>query len=398
MSEDSVALEDGFSLMRKASWQKPEVATMPVNECAGYMLARDVHAVEQYPRFSISAVDGFCISYESITRNTPDCGIEIGETIVAGHRISNELDRSRALRIFTGAPIPAGFDTVIKLEDTIVEGSKVFFKLEPARGSNIRSAGEDIGKGELLGKAGDPVTPARMVAMMSAGVHSVQVFKKLKVEVISTGDELLSKDSGIENSTQPLLLNALNGPALEPVKGPVCPDKASAISDAVKLALQRSDIIFITGGSGKGDKDLVNPVLGKMARQVFHGARIKPGRTISLYEFQGKPLFSVSGIPFAAVSSAVLFMDRFLDILNLPLGFHRKVSGYLSRDVKMDSSHCILAGAIYMIRNGLPVIHPVESVSRSGMKNLLGMDSIVCFPPGTGFIPEGTCMEAILLW
>ena len=172
-----------------------DAETLPVREAAGRVLARDLVATMDLPPHANSAVDGYAVAYADLL---PDCDtvLPVGGRAAAGHPLDRALRRGEAIRIFTGAPMPEGADTVLMQEDCIVSDRQVRLKPGIREGANRRHAGEDIALGETALAAGRRLGSADLGLAAALGRHELPVFRRLRVALLSTGDEV--REPGIE--------------------------------------------------------------------------------------------------------------------------------------------------------------------------------------------------------
>ena len=393
-------IDEAIQVISREKWVLPEIQEIPVRKALRHVLAEQVTARMPYPPNNVSAVDGFCFPYKpSFIQKATSSGVEIGGTIEAGRKFEGKVDISKAFRIFTGGLLPPGYSSVVKEEESSRVGDRVIFRVIPSEWENVKRRGEDISEGAIIGELGSILDPGKIIAFLSAGVSAVRVYRKLRVEIISTGDELLNPESKIENTTQPLLVSALSSPILDPYPGPVCPDEREAIAVAIDNAISRADAVAITGGSSRGEKDLVNGILKEVAKPILRGFKIKPGRTISMYSMNGRPVFSVSGIPFAALASTVVLLDAFIKFcLKLDKAFLPRVSVKAPIELSTDPEYYVVSGARIEFCTPSPSVHIVQERSKSGVGNLVGINSLVIIPPGKEPVAKGTALKAIMLW
>ena len=165
-----------------------ETETLPINLALGRILASDLKAGSDSPPFSNSAVDGYAFGFAHAGRKYLE--LKQGRS-AAGHPFSQTIDKGQAIRIFTGAVLPAGTDTVVLQEDVQLAGNKIYFENSLQLGANTRTIGEDIKKGQIIAFKRDPVTAFMAASCISSGIRRAQVYRKLRVGVFSTGDELI---------------------------------------------------------------------------------------------------------------------------------------------------------------------------------------------------------------
>jgi molybdopterin molybdotransferase len=293
----------------------PEIGSeaIPTVAAQGRVLAEDVTSRADMPPFDRTAVDGFAIKSResfSASRNNPAVftvkgRIEAGE--VLGDR-GMSIGVSEAYEVYTGAPIPKGADAVVMVEDAAREGPKVEIYRSVPRLSNISPRGEDIKVGETLLEGGTVIKPWHIGALASVGIRRVDVRKKVKVGVLSTGSELVDLEGGepagslIVDSTRPMIIAALGALGCIAVDGGIAADRVGDIVKRIGRLQGRVDVLISIGGTSVGGKDLVpDAILEVSGRILFHGLAIKPGKPAGYAVVGGKPLFMLPGYPVSAL-------------------------------------------------------------------------------------------------
>jgi molybdopterin molybdotransferase len=293
-------------------------------DAVGRILAEDIHAPWDMPRWDNSAMDGFavraedCISGQQLTvegyipAGVSACGVEVK----AGH----------AVRIMTGAPTPAGCDAIVPIEDTEEKDGRISIKGSAQRGDHLRVQGEDVPEGELVIVAGTIMRPAEINMLASFGYQTVATFCRPKVAILSTGDELV--EPGVEagpgqiiNSNDYSLAAAVKEIGGEPILLGTARDDRDSLADKINAGLE-ADVLITSAGVSMGDRDLVCEILETLGvvRQ-FWKVDIKPGRPTAFGLKNGKPVFSLPGNP---VSSMITF-EEFVRPALLKMMGHTKV-------------------------------------------------------------------------
>ena len=309
---------------------REESIEVPLLEALDLVLAEDVRSEENIPPFDNSAMDGYAVRFEDVAQASPDAPVHlavIGEA-PAGKPFEGTVGSGEAVAIYTGAPVPAGADTIIPIELTIpssTPGEVLVAKPEEA-GSHIRKAGEDVRAGEVVFPAGTRLTPSVIGVLASCNVPKVRVFRPPVVGIISTGSELIdlgqpSAPGKIRNSNTYLLEALLKELPVRIVNYGVVSDEPAAVDEAFGRALAEVDVLLTTGGVSVGEYDLVKLHLEKAgAKQVFWKVAQKPGKPLALYEHERTVIFGLPGNP-AAVH--VCFLEYVLPFLLKKLGYTR---------------------------------------------------------------------------
>jgi len=281
-----------------------EAETVALGAAAGRILARDIVAGLDVPPHANSAVDGFAIAHADLL---PD-----GETILpvtgraaAGHPLDRPFRRGEAIRIFTGAPMPEGADTVMMQEDCVVEGGRVHLKPGLRKGANRRHAGEDIAKGAVALTAGRRLRPADLGLAAALGLDRLPVFRPLRVALLSTGDEVHEPGSelppgAIYDANRIMLSALLTGLGCTVSDLGINPDRHAALVDTLQAASRSHDLIVTSGGVSTGEEDHVRVAIERLGQLHFWRLAIKPGRPVALGQIGGVPLVGLPGNPVAA--------------------------------------------------------------------------------------------------
>jgi molybdopterin molybdotransferase len=273
----------------------------------GLVLAADVVATEQVPPFDNSAVDGYAV----IAADTESVPVElpvVGE-IAAGAHTDRVLQRGEAIRIMTGAPMPAGADAVVMVEETERLGDdRVRITAGVSAGDAVRRAGDDVRPGELLFEAGTVVTPAVTGVLASINARRVSAFPRARVAVLSTGDELVEDDrplqpGEIRESNRRMLAGMLREAGCEVLDLGTVRDDEDALEAVLRQAAADSDAIVTSGGVSMGDYDVVKAVLGRIADMTWMQIAIKPAKPFAFGTIDGTPVFGLPGNPVSSIVS-----------------------------------------------------------------------------------------------
>ena len=296
----------------------------PLSACSGHYLAEPVIAKRTQPAADLSAMDGYALS--SFTQPGP--WRVIGES-AAGRPFGNEVGAGEAVRIFTGAHVPAGCDTVLIQEDAIRDGATLKLNgselLKPA--AHIRRAGGDFLEGSTLLETGIKLTPGAIAVAAMAGYGTLNVGGRPHVSILASGDELrapgeLCDDAHIPSSNTPMLVAMLSGLPCDVTDCGIVEDTMEALETAIQNCMQ-SDIIVTTGGASVGDHDLVEPVLRKLGAQIdFWKVAIRPGKPLIVGRIGKTIILGLPGNPSSAYVTATLFLlplVRFLAGCTAPL-------------------------------------------------------------------------------
>jgi molybdopterin molybdotransferase len=283
--------------------------TLAIGAARGRILAEDVAATRTQPPFAASAMDGYAICWSDI----PGPWRVVGES-AAGKRWPGTLAPGEAVRIFTGAPLPAGADTIVVQEEIDRRGDTAVLAGEgpPRLGAHIRAAGQDFAAGDRLASAGDLLTPARTGLLAAGGHGSVPVIRRPRVTLVATGDELVPPDMvpGPDQiiSSNSVMLKALFESVGAIVDDPgIIPDRREALAAALRAA--DADLVVTIGGASVGDHDLVVPVLRDLGAEIdFWKIAMRPGKPMLAGRLNGTRVIGLPGNPVSAFVCALLFV------------------------------------------------------------------------------------------
>jgi len=281
--------------------------TMPLADACGRILAEDIVAGIAVPAADNSAVDGYAFRHADLGRTA----LNIVGIAAAGHPYSHEIGTGEAVRIFTGAIMPEGADTVVAQEFATVTGQSLEVPVEIRAGDNRRRAGEDIAPGARILSAGGGLGPAAIGLLASVGVDRVSVRTRLRVAVFSTGDELRG-DAGslsagqIHDSNRPVLLAILGRLGIAATDLGILPDREDIIRSRLAEAARSHDAVICSAGMSVGDEDHVKPAVRSLGALDFWSVAIKPGRPIAVGRIgpsgaTARPFFGLPGNPVAMI-------------------------------------------------------------------------------------------------
>jgi len=261
-------------------------------------------------------MDGYAIRHGDLSEQEEATTLAISQRITAGD-VASELKHHSAARIFTGAPIPSGADTVIPQEQCHEENGHVTLNAHPRQGQHIRHAGEDINKGAVFMPAGCRIQPQMMGLIAANGIATIPLFRRLKVALISTGNELLMPGSPLQDGkrfnanhfTLTGFLQALNCEIID--LGTVLDDLPATI-DTLKKAADSADLIISSGGVSVGEEDHVKTAIDQLGTLDIWKLNIKPGKPLAFGEVNNTPYFGLPGNPVSLFVTFCLFARPYI--------------------------------------------------------------------------------------
>jgi molybdopterin molybdotransferase len=292
------------------------------------VIGEDIFAPHNIPSADNSAMDGYAVRHIDTKGATQDkpLQLKIIEDIPAGKVALKKIKKGEAARIMTGAVIPEGADSVIRQEDTKKNGKTVVIYTSAEKGTNIRFAGEDVQKGELVVNKGSALRPADIGMLAALGKAFISVYQKPRVAIMSTGDELVDIETDpplgkiINSNSYSLAAQVLECGGI-PIMLGISKDKKIDLQKKFKTALH-ADVIISSGGVSVGDFDFVKNVMGEIGNAMhFWQVAMRPGKPLAFGTIEGIPLFGLPGNPVSAMVS----FEQFVRPSLLKMQGHKKI-------------------------------------------------------------------------
>jgi molybdopterin molybdotransferase len=362
----------------------------------GRVLAADVLAADDVPPFACSAMDGYAIQAGGAGRRLA----VIGESRAgAPSPADRPLGSDEAIRISTGAAVPAGATGVIPQENvTTGQADEIETEADTAPGQNIRGAGEDMRAQTVVLRAGTRLEAVELGAVVAAGAGSVTVARRPRVSVLCTGDELRAPGAAlgpgeIHNSNAPMLTGLAANAGAQTTPAERLPDDHVATRDGISTALETSDVLIISGGVSVGPHDHVKPALAALGvPEHFWGVNLQPGRPTWFGARDGRLVFGLPGNPVSAFVTFALFArpaiaalqglaaEEQLDVAEAELGAPARRNPHREQAISVRVQR----------RGGRAIAWPNGPQGSHLVSSLLAADALAFIPPGEGDHPAGT--------
>ncbi|ELB2803511.1 bifunctional molybdopterin-guanine dinucleotide biosynthesis adaptor protein MobB/molybdopterin molybdotransferase MoeA [Vibrio alginolyticus] len=288
-----------------------EIEACKIENAYGRVLAEHIVSPVNVPQYTNSAMDGYAIRSDDVKRDS----YQVVAEVMAGHAYDQPLDVGQAVKIMTGAPTPRNGDTVVMREQASQEGDKVTFNGANIKaGQNVRQAGEDLAIGSDVFTAGTRLASPEMGMIASLGFGEANVFRKVKVAVFSTGDEVQApgteqKANSIYDSNRFTIMGMLEKLGCEILDFGILEDNEQLMIEALENASAQADVVMTSGGVSVGDADYIKLALDKLGQIDFWRINMRPGRPLAFGQINNKPFFGLPGNPVAVMVSFINFVE-----------------------------------------------------------------------------------------
>ncbi len=382
---------------------------VPLREALGRVCAEEIRATVTMPPWANSSMDGYAVRSADITpvMKGEAVTLRVVGTIAAGELPEKPLKRGQAMRIMTGAPVPGGADSVIRKEDTDAGSQKVIIRESRDVWKNIRQAGEDYQRGDVLAKRGAPVRPALIGVLASTGVATVEVFRRPRVAIISSGNELVDIDEfdEVKAARRIVSTNSYTLDALTRAAGAVPVDLGIAAD--TKASLRRKleaagdcDLIITSAGVSVGDLDHTRDVFAALGgKQRFWKVRMRPGAPLAFGMLKDIPWVGLSGNPVSAMVSFELFIRPALRKMQGYTNFFRRtLTVTLEEEVKIAAklTH-FLRALVTRKEDGTFVARLTGQQSSGALTSMTKANALLIVPETSQTVAKGAQLNALML-
>jgi molybdopterin molybdotransferase len=396
--QKTIALDEARAIIDRALRPIDRVERLPLDQANGRVLARDVTSDADVPPFSRAAMDGYAVRADDTTgaSRTQPRTLQCIEKVFTGQLPMQTVGPGQCTEIATGAPMPAGADAVVMVEDTASTDETIHIFATATPRQNIGRQGADIQKGQLVLPSGTPLNASRVGALAALGLTDVEVFAKPRVAILSTGNEIAEPGQPLApgqiydiNRFTVAAVVSDNGGMPVPYRTAV--DTLEDLSRAVDECLEQ-DVLVFSGGSSVGERDLILDVIAAKGEVLFHGIAVKPGKPTAFGRIAGRLVFGMPGYPTSCLSNAYILLapslrrmarlpDQIVRSLTLPLA---------ARVVSAPGRH-----QFYTVRIESGVAVPAFKAS-GDITSMSRADGYIEIPADVDVVDEGTLVEVKL--
>ncbi len=331
-----------------------EIEACKIENAYGRVLAEHIISPVNVPQYTNSAMDGYAIRSDDVDRDS----YQVVAEVMAGHAYDQPLQVGQAVKIMTGAPTPLNGDTVVMREQASQEGDKVTFNGAHIKaGQNVRQAGEDLAIGSDVFTAGARLASPEMGMIASLGFGEANVFRKLKVAVFSTGDEVQApgteqKANSIYDSNRFTIMGMLEKLGCEILDFGILEDNEQLMIEALENASAQADVVMTSGGVSVGDADYIKLALDKLGQIDFWRINMRPGRPLAFGQINNKPFFGLPGNPVAVMVSFINFVEPALRKMQGEQGWKPlKVNAIATENLRSRQGRTEFSRGIYELDN-----------------------------------------------
>ena len=389
-------------LDRVASTSSMPAQAQPLTRCLGHVLAADLIADFSLPSFDNSAMDGFAARGADLQARGDTVLTVIGEQFAGASR-NLAIGPGQCIRITTGAPMPAGADTVVIKENVALHGDQLTVPGPVRIGAHRRSAGEDVRAGERVLATGQVLTPAALSLAAAVGCHELSVHRRPTVAIFTTGDELKPPGSSlvageIFDSNRVLLQTLLAADGFEPVAWPVLPDDPDRILAALRDAASSFDVVLTCGGVSAGEKDYLPELLVEHGHVHFWKVMMRPGMPFLAGRLGSAHVLCLPGNPVSVFATYLTLARRLLDGIQgrsepRPRHYARLSAPIAKTHERLEFLrgvlHCDQGGQLLVAMNPADGSHRLRAVAES--------NALIVVPDGAGQWPAGSVLEVLPL-
>lgn len=389
---------------------------LSLHQTGGRILAADIPSPKDVPEHPLSAMDGYSLSSQALNKAIPQIPLTLqvlGKSL-AGHSLQGQAKTDACVRIFTGAVVPAGHDTVIAQELVQVsqDGSTISFDAKAVKPfANVRARGEDLRLNDAALSAGTIIGPREIALLASIGIGQIQVVRQVRVAVLSTGDEVVEPGAPLNpgktfDANRPMILEMVRNAGAQPLDLGIVRDDAQSLETAIRHAAEVADAVITSGGVSVGEADHTRQVMQSLGEIEFWKLAIKPGRPLAAGWVQGRPSSKTRvpffGLPGNPVAAFVTFTSVVLPCLQKLSGATPQsrppIRARLAQPAKKVPGRTeYLRCALRRDAQGEWIAEIAASQGAASLKSLVDADGLVVLPHDAGPMEAGTAVDVIVL-
>jgi len=394
-----ITVMDAIAVAEKIA-PAPKTDTVPVEQSAGRVLASDIVADTDIPGFNRSVVDGYAVRSADTTgasNAVPALLRYVGRVAMGKHDTSLAITNAECTYIPTGGVLPAEADAAVMVEYTEEAGDTILVKKPVSHGENVLLRDEDFKKGEIVFRTGRRLTPRDAGVLAACGYATVPVAKKPVVGIVATGNELVPATTvpgpgQVRDANTPMIAAWLGEYGCEPRLYGIIRDEREAFETTIARAIPECDVLLLSGGSSKDDRDITAGVIAGKGEVLVHGIAIAPGKPTIIGRIDTKPVFGLPGHPASAFVVLIAIVRPLLDrMLRLDKPQFRNVKATLAENIPSQR------GREEYIRVRIERGMATPLFGKSGLLNtLVESDGLVCILAGCEGLEKGSEVEVIL--
>lgn len=379
-----------------------KIETVPLWEAGERVLARDIIADQNVPAFDRSPIDGYALKASDTLGATSDnpVTLKITGTIAAGSNIKKKLEQETAMKIFTGAPVPQGADSVIKREEAVESGSRLFVERAVMQGEGVALKGEDISNGEFLLPSGTILKAVHMAILATLGIEFVPVYKKPEIGIFSTGNELVETHSELQHgqlrvSNIYTLAEIVRRAGGIPINLGVVKDRVEDVTKVYEKAHQmKLPIVISTGGTASGDYDIIKDAMDSVSTtRLFNKIAVRPGAPVVASVRAEQLLIGLSGNPAgAAVTMLVLVFPIISKLIGINRGLEQSRAKLLKPIFRKGGLRVFLWADLNE-KDGCLYVKPYKNQFCGGIKTQAHSNCLIEIPRGEISIEAGKSVD-----
>jgi molybdopterin molybdotransferase len=374
-------------------------------EAMGRVIAEDIYAHRDIPPLDNSGMDGYAVRSEDLQNASSHhpVRLEVIEDLPAGFVSKKRVEKGKAIRIMTGAPIPKGANTVVPVEDTKQDDRFVLIFTTLPRDENIRKAGEDVKKGERVISTGDLIRPSEVGMLASVRRSFVSVYQRPLVAILCTGEELVDVDGNMDevkivSSNSYTLAAQVKDCGALPIQLGIARDRKQEIQEKLRQGI-RADVLIASAGVSVGDYDFVKDALKDLGMEmVFWKVAMKPGKPLAFGKVQGKPVFGLPGNP---VSSMISFEQFVRPSLLKMMGHHQLfrpvIEAVLKEDIQKKPGRRHFIRALVTFEKDHYAVTVTGAQGSGILRSMVRANGLIVIPEDCEIVTAGESVKVQLL-